>query len=139
MRKPTFWRNEGIVLGGLFLTSYVLSLVLIVLFPAWPSAGVPILGGVVLAALGNVLIHVWKRGDTSSQTRHLADQTTKLVIGLGLLLSFFVTLSSFSTDAAGYERWMKVSLMVTTLAPGIFLVLRPLRTILFFVTKPWRR
>jgi hypothetical protein len=139
MHQPHFWRKQGSLLTGLFLASYTISLGMTALFPTWPPVGVLILGGVVLAILWNLFICAWKYGDTTSKTRHLADQATELALGLGLLAAFFVTLLSFSTDAPPVERWVKLGLMCISLSSGIMLVFRPLRTILFFTTKPWRR
>lgn len=139
MRQPYFWRRQGVLLTLLFLAFFTLSMLMTALLPLWPPVGVVALGGIVLAILWNVFICAWKQGDTTTKTRHLADQATELAVGLGLLAAFLVVLISFSYDAPSLERWQKVGAMVITLSCGLLLVFRPVRTILFFVTKPWRR
>lgn len=139
MTTDTFWLKQSMLLAGLFFALFFGSMAMVALAPHWPPFLPFILAGVVLSALWNGFIYAWRWQDMGSGTRYFVQESTKVAIGIGCASAFFVLLSSYAPDTPRPEQWLKMLCLSLLVTSSITLLWRPVRTLLFFITKPWRR
>lgn len=139
MTTDTFWLRQSMLLVGLFFASFFGSMAQVALAPHWPPFMAFIVGGAALSSLWNAYIYLWRWEDMSAETKYFVQKSTKVAMGLGCAAAFFTLLSSYTPDTPRPEQWFKMMALSLLLVLSITLLRRPARTLLFFITKPWRR